>query len=115
MENGIKWKPKFGRVLIEREVTQKTASGIIIPELAAKRNAACEGVIVGLGENAGWTESYDTEGNLITIQALKVGDRVLFGRHAGAWLDATVSKDGKENDDGSLFICQDADILCVKN
>ena len=112
--NGVKWKPKFGRVLIRREVEQKTKAGIIIPETAAKRNAPAEGVIVGLGETAGWTEAYDEKGEPVVIQTLKVGDNVLFGRHAGAWLDSTISKDGKENDDGSLYICQDTDILCVK-
>ena len=113
MADGIEWKPKFGRVLIKREVKQRTAGGIIIPEGAAKRNAPAEGIIIGLGETAGWTEAYEEDGTEVRKCVLKIGDKVLFGRHAGAWLDSTVSKDGRENDDGSLFICQDADILCV--
>lgn len=94
------YEPKFGRVLIEREV--KKASGIIIPDSAAKRNAPSVGVIVALGETAGWTEIFTASGSE-TKQTLKIGDKVLFGKHAGAWID--------END--TLFICQDADILAV--
>jgi co-chaperonin GroES (HSP10) len=96
----MKYEPKFGRVLIEREV--KRASGLIIPESAAKRNAPCVGKIVALGESAGWTEAYEN-GESKTIQTMNVGDSVLFGRHAGAWID------GEE----TLFICQDEDILAV--
>ena len=95
------YEPKFGRVLIERE--KKKASGIIIPEEAAKRNAPCVGVIVALGETAGWTEAYAADHEAKPIQTMKAGDKVLFGRHAGAWID------GEE----TLFICQDQDILAV--
>lgn len=109
--NGIKYEPKFGRVIIKREVTEKTNGGIILPNDAAKRHAACEGIIVGLGETAGWAEVYQ-DGERIPLQTMKVGDRVIFGRHSGAWLDATYGQKG-ENDDGTLFICQDADILAV--
>lgn len=98
------YEPKFGRVLIKREV-QKKNSLIIVPN--AKNHAKCEGVIIALGETAGWAEL-----NGDTIQTLKVGDNVIFGRHSGAWIDATYSDKG-EADDGTLFICQDADILCV--
>lgn len=113
----IKYKPKFGRVLIKREIKEKTTGGIILPDNAARRMAACEGIIVGLGETAGFTDCYyeNEDGILIqtTIQTLKIGDKVIFGRHAGAWLDGTYSQKGEHNDDGSLFICQDQDILVV--
>lgn len=105
---GVNYEPKFGRVIIKREVTGKTIGGIIIPDSAAKRNAACVGVIIGLGETAGWAEVPE-QGH---IQTMKIGDKVIFGRHSGAWLDATYSDKG-EKDDGTLFICQDADILAV--
>lgn len=100
-------EPKFGRVLIKREVKTQSKGGVIIPDSAAKRNAPCEGVIVSMGETAGWVEVYEND-NLKPQKIFKSGDRVLFGRHAGAWLDAT-----EGNDDGTLFICQDADILAV--
>lgn len=102
-----KLQPKFGRVLIQREAKTKTAGGILIPDSAAKRNAPCEGVIVALGETAGWVETYQ-DGELKPQKIFDVGQKVMFGRHAGAWVDAT-----EGNDDGTLFICQDADILAV--
>jgi len=108
--SGVKYNPKFGRVLIRREVQQKIGSIIIADP---KRHARCEGTVVALGETAGWAETYDYEGNRIPIQTLQVGNKVIFGRHSGAWLDASYGNDGKEQDDGTLFICQDADILLV--
>jgi co-chaperonin GroES (HSP10) len=110
----ISIKPKFSRVLIKREVKEKTSGGIILPDNAAKRHANCEGVIVALGETAGWTQAYDENGESVNKQIFKVGDIVLFGRHAGAWLDATYGKTGEAMDDGTLFICQDEDILAIK-
>lgn len=110
MESSVNYQPKFGRVLIKREVSDKIGS-IIVPN--AKKIANCVGKIVGLGETAGWTESYDEKGERIVIQTLKIGDEVIFGRHSGAWVDSTFNPRGEQNDDGSLFICQDQDILCV--
>lgn len=92
--------PKFGRVLIERE-TQK-ANGIILPNDIAKRNASCVGKIIALGETAGLTELDGKQ-----IQTLKIGDKVIFGQHAGTWLD------GLYKQEETLYICQDQDILCV--
>jgi co-chaperonin GroES (HSP10) len=108
-----RYEPKFGRVLIEREVKEKTTGGIILPDNAAKRHAACVGKIVALGETAGWTETYDEQGNPKTVRVFKEGQTVIFGRHSGAWLDATYDAKGTDQDDGKLFICQDADILAV--
>ncbi len=96
METGIriKYKPIFARVLIEREIKNTTAGGIILPN--AKRHASCEGRILALGETA--------------TETLKVGQRVLFGRHAGTWIDGSLAND---KDDGTLFLCQDEDILAI--
>lgn len=107
----MKYVPKFGRVLIKREIKEKTAGGIYIPD--AKRHARLEGVIIGLGSTAGWTSSYDDSGKEIRKREFDIGDKVLFGRHAGAWIDASNKISGEENDDGTLFICQDEDILAV--
>jgi co-chaperonin GroES (HSP10) len=106
-----RYEPKFGRVLIERELKEKSAGGIILPD--NKKHAACIGKVVALGETAGWTETYDDQHDRIVVQTLKVNDKVIFGRHSGAWLDATYDARGGENDDGKLFICQDQDILAV--
>jgi len=112
MESSIKYQPKFGRVIVKREILTKTLGGIIIPDDAAKRNATCEGTIVALGETAGWTETYNNDNELTPTKTMNLGDRVIFGRHAGAWLDATYGQNGQQ-DDGTLFICQDQDILAV--
>lgn len=116
-EPGLRVRPLYGRVLIKREVKKKTAGGIIIPDTHAKRHSSCKGEIIALGETAGWTEThYESENGLATkiVQPLKVGDQVMFGRHAGTWIDATYNdKTGEANDDGELFMCQDQDILAV--
>lgn len=107
--SSVSYEPKFARVLIERKI-EKQFGSIIIPD--AQRHAKCTGKIIGLGETAGWTETY-IDGESTPVQTLKVGDEVIFGRHSGAWLDATYDNKGHANDDGKLFICADADILCV--
>lgn len=105
-----KYEPKFGRVLIKREIIEKTKGGIILPDNQVKRHAPCIGVIVALGETAGYTDTYykAEDGSLQThtIQTLEVGKKILFGRHAGTWLDGG-------DDDGTLYMCQDQDILAV--
>lgn len=97
-----KYTPLFARVLIKRMVEEKRGS-IILPD--AKRHARCEGTVIAVGPTSD--------------ENIKVGDHVIFGKHAGAWLDGTYSefKDArgiigsKDNNDGTLFICQDEDIL----
>lgn len=107
------YEPKFGRVLIEREVNEKTNGGIILPESAIKRHAHSEGTIIALGETAGWTDVPDpVNGELTRKQIFKIGDKVLFGRHAGAWLDQYQGVNVKEGNE-RLFICADEDILAV--
>lgn len=108
-ETKHKYQPKFGRVLIEREIKTKTAGGIILTSDTAKRHAKCEGVIKALGETAGWVEIYQEDGSTKPIRNINVGDRVMFGRYAGTWIDQT----SEEKDDGTLFLCADADILAV--
>lgn len=100
----VKYKPLFGRVLIEREVKSKSNGGIILPD--AKRHARCEGKVIAIGP---------------TAEGVKVGDHVIFGKHAGAWLDNTYSLAKavtgqvgvKDNEDGTIFICADEDILAI--
>jgi co-chaperonin GroES (HSP10) len=107
----MEYQPKFGRVIVKREVVkEKTSGGVIIPDHIKEKhkNVSCVGEIVALGETAGWVD-VPTEG---LKQIMSVGDKVAFGRHSGAWLDATYGASG-ENDDGTLFICQDEDILAV--
>lgn len=88
-----KYEPIFARVLIKREINEKTTGGIIIPN--AKRHASSEGTILALGETASPT--------------LKVGDKVLFGKHSGTWIDPS----NKEGEEGTLFVCMDEDIIAI--
>ena len=107
----MEYEPKFGRVLIEREIKDKTTGGIILPD--AKRYASAKGKIIALGETAGWTDAPSGNGEINHIQTLKIGDNVIFGRYSGTWLDASYTDKGDVKDDGKLFICQDQDILAV--
>lgn len=93
MESKLKYEPIFARVLIKRDVKEKTAGGIIMPN--AKRHASSEGVVLALGETAS--------------TVLKVGYKVLFGKHSGTWIDPS----NKEGEEGTLFLCQDEDILAI--
>lgn len=100
------YKPLFARVLIEREI-DKGKNGIIVPDAIAKRHARCEGKIIAMGPTADKT--------------IQVGMRAIFGRHSGVWLDNTYSLaknpqgqiGTKDNDDGTLFLCQDEDLLAI--
>lgn len=90
-----KYKPTFGRVIIKREIEQITKGGILLPN--AKKHAKLQGVVIAIGP---------------TAEGVKEGDKVFFGKHAGAWLDNTYTG-ATENDDGEHFICQDEDILAI--
>lgn len=107
-----KYRPIFGRVLIERQILKKVGS-IIIPDSEQKRQAVCKGKVVALGSTAGWTKSYDDSGNERMIREISVGDEVSFGRHAGAWLDASYGVADNDKDDAPYFLCQDIDLLAV--
>lgn len=107
-----KYRPIYGRVLIEREILKKVGS-IIIPDSEQKRQAICKGKIVALGETAGWTKTYNDKGTEQAVRALNVGDMVSFGRHAGVWLDGSYGVAANKDDDAPFFLCQDDDILAV--
>lgn len=83
-----KLRPLFDRVLLKRE--ELKAGSIIIPETAKDRNAPSRGTVVAVGPTC--------EGSV------KVGDRVLFGQHAGA----TLKVDGVEN-----YVVAEEDIIAV--
>ena len=83
-----KLKPLFDRVLLQRE--QLKAGSIIIPETAKDRNAPSRGLVLACGPTC--------------VGAVKVGDRVLFGQHAGA----TLKVDGVET-----YVVSEEDIIAV--
>ena len=93
----MKIRPLHDRVIVKRiEEEKKTASGIVIPDSAAEKPDQGEVLAVGSGKIL-------DDGKIRPI-ALKVGDRVLFGK----WSGTEVKIDGKD-----LLIMKESDIMGV--
>ena len=93
----MKLRPLADRVIVKRlENETKTASGIVIPDNAAEKPDQGEVLAVGPGK-------HDDQGKLVAM-AVKVGDRVLFGKYAGQ----TVKVDGEE-----LLVMREDDLMGV--
>jgi chaperonin GroES len=93
----MKIRPLHDRVIVKRmEEERKTASGIVIPGTAAEKPDQGEVMAVGAGK-------IQDDGK-IRPMALKVGDRVLFGKYSGQ----TVKVDGDE-----LLVMREEDIMGV--
>lgn len=93
----MKFRPLHDRVLVRRvEAEEKTAGGIIIPDLAKEKPQ--QGEVIAAGEG---TRSED--GKLVPLD-VKAGDRILFGK----WSGTEVTIDGQE-----LLIMKEADILGI--
>ncbi len=90
-------RPLHDRVVIKRlDQETKTASGIVIPDNAAEKPDQGEIIAVGTGKR-------DDKG-VVQALAVKVGDRVLFGKYSGQ----TVKVDGEE-----LLVMREDDIMAV--
>lgn len=92
-----KYRPLFGRVLIQREVKEKNGS-IVIPQHLRMRHARNEGIVVAIGPTCD--------------ESIQIGNKVVFGKHAGTWLDKTYSVT-VEAEETPYFLCQDEDVLLV--
>jgi chaperonin GroES len=93
----MKIRPLHDRVIVKRiEEEKKTASGIVIPDSAAEKPDQGEVLAVGSGK-------IQDDGK-VRPMALKVGDRVLFGKYSGQ----TVKVDGDE-----LLVMREEDIMGV--
>jgi chaperonin GroES len=93
----MKIRPLHDRVIVKRlEEEKRTASGIVIPDNAAEKPDQGEIKAVGTGKIL--------ENGSIRPLALKVGDRVLFGKYSGQ----TVKVDGEE-----LLVMREEDIMGV--
>lgn len=93
----MKIRPLHDRVIVKRmEEERTTASGIVIPGSAAEKPDQGEVVAVGPGKK-------DENGKVIAM-ALKVGDRVLFGKYSGQ----AVKVDGDE-----LLVMREEDVMGV--
>ena len=85
------------RVLIRRiEGEEKTKGGLIVPDTAKEKPS--EGEIISVGEGA------RTEAGELIPMAVKVGDRILFGK----WSGSEVRLEGED-----LLIMKESDILGV--
>jgi chaperonin GroES len=93
----MKFRPLRDRVVLRRlEEEARTAGGVIIPDTAQEK--PMQGEILAVGPGA-----LDKDGNRIAM-ALKVGDRVFFGKFSGT----EVKVDGEE-----ILILNESDIMGV--
>ena len=93
----MKIRPLHDRVIVKRvEEERKTASGIVIPDAAAEKPDQGEVKAVGAGKIM-------DDGKVRPI-ALKVGDRILFGKYSGQ----AVKVEGEE-----LLVMREEDIMGV--
>lgn len=90
-------KPLHDRVVVRAlEAETRTSGGIVIPDNAQEKPTTGEVLAVGTGRVA-------TDGRVLSM-AVKVGDRVLFGKYAGT----NVKVNGEE-----LTILREEDIFAV--
>lgn len=88
-----KLRPLYDRVLIQRlELEEKTASGIIIPDVAKEKGQTGKVIAVGTGKMT-------NDGRSIPMQ-VKIGDVVYFGKYAG-------------NDTGEYVVVREDEILGI--
>lgn len=93
----MRFRPLRDRVALRRLAEEaRTTGGVIIPDTAQEKPMQGEILAVGTG-------ALDSEGKRIAM-AVKVGDRVLFGKYAGT----EVTMDGEE-----ILILNEADIMGV--
>ncbi len=93
----MKIRPLHDRVIVKRlEEERKTASGIVIPDTATEKPDQGEILAVGNGKIL--------DDGKVRPLAVKVGDRVLFGKYSGQ----TVKVDGQE-----LLVMREEDIMGV--
>jgi chaperonin GroES len=93
----MKLRPLHDRILVKRvEEETKTKGGIIIPDSAKEKPAEGEVMAVGKGR-------IGEDGKRIEM-AIKVGDRVLFGKYSGS----EVKIEGED-----YLIMREEDVLAV--
>jgi chaperonin GroES len=93
----MKIRPLHDRVIVKRlDQERQTASGIVIPDSAAEKPDQGEVLAVGAGKIR--------EDGTISPMAVKVGDRVLYGKYSGQ----TVKVSGDEQ-----LVLREEDIMGV--
>jgi chaperonin GroES len=90
-------RPLHDRVIIKRlEAETKSAGGIVIPDTATEKPIKGEVIAVGTGKIL--------EDGKVRPLAVKVGDKVLFGKYSGT----EVKVDGQE-----LLVMREEDLVAV--
>ena len=93
----MKIRPLHDRVIVKRiEEERKTAGGIVIPDNATEKPDQGEVLAIGTGKVM--------DDGKVRPLAVKVGDRVLFGKYSGS----SVKLDGDE-----LLVMREEDIMGV--
>ncbi len=93
----MKIRPLHDRVIVNRiEEERKPAGGIVIPDNAAEKPDQGEVLAIGTGKVM--------DDGKVRPLAVKVGDRVLFGKYSGS----SVKMDGDE-----LLVMREEDIMGV--
>ena len=93
----MKIRTLHDRVIVKRiEEERKTAGGIVIPDNAAEKPDQAEVLAIGTGKVM--------DDGKVRPLAVKVGDRVLFGKYSGS----SVKMDGDE-----LLVMREEDIMGV--
>ena len=93
----MKIRPLHDRIVVKRiEEERKTAGGIVIPDNAAEKPDQGEVLAIGTGKVM--------DDGKVRPLAVKVGDRVLFGKYSGS----SVKMDGDE-----LLVMREEDIMAV--
>ena len=93
----MKLRPLHDRVIIQRlDAETRSPGGIVIPDSAAEKPDQGEVLAVGPGKKNDKGE--------VSPMAVKVGDRVLFGKYSGQ----TVKVDGDE-----LLVMKEDDLFAV--
>jgi chaperonin GroES len=74
----MKIRPLYDRIVVKRieDSTEKTASGLFIPDSAKEKPQEGEVNAVGAGKR-------NDDGKLIPLD-VKAGDRILFGKYSGS-------------------------------
>ena|ERR1700722_10833208 len=82
----MKIRPLYDRIVVKRieDSTEKTASGLFIPDSAKEKPQEGEVIAVGQGKR-------NDDGKLIALD-VKAGDRILFGKYSGS----EIKLDGNE-------------------
>ncbi len=93
----MQFTPLHDRVLVRRiEGEEKTKGGLVVPDTAKEKPSEAEVISVGEGAR--------TEAGELVPMAVKVGDRILFGK----WSGSEVRIEGED-----LLIMKEFDILGV--